>query len=84
MKSGDVDEKIKFIYNPNSGDKKIVYKLDNIISKFQDNGYTIVPYRVSKNNTMEKGLEDINDNYEYILVAGGDGSIDRLVNFMKK
>lgn len=77
-------KKIKFIYNPNSGDKKIVYKLDNIISKFQDNGYTVVPYRVSKNNTMEKGLEDINDNYEYILVAGGDGSIDRLVNFMKK
>ncbi|OXX83078.1 lipid kinase, partial [Paraclostridium benzoelyticum] len=77
-------KKIKFIYNPNSGDKKIVYKLDNIISKFQDNGYTVVPYRVSKNNTMERGLEDINDNYEYILVAGGDGSIDRLVNFMKK
>lgn len=77
-------KKIKFIYNPNSGDKKIVYKLDNIISKFQDNGYTVIPYRISKNNTMEKGLEDINDNYEYILVAGGDGSIDRLVNFMKK
>jgi YegS/Rv2252/BmrU family lipid kinase len=77
-------KKIKFIYNPNSGDKKIIYKLDSIISKFQDNGYTVVPYRISKNNTMEKGLEDINDNYEYILVAGGDGSIDRLVNFMKK
>ncbi|WP_250674157.1 YegS/Rv2252/BmrU family lipid kinase [Paraclostridium ghonii] len=77
-------KKIKFIYNPKSGDKKIVYKLDNIISKFQDNGYTVVPYRISKNNTMEKGLEDIEDNYEYILIAGGDGSIDRLVNYMKK
>lgn len=77
-------EKIKFIYNPNSGDKKIVYKLDSIIAKFQNNGYTVVPYRLSKNNTMEKGLEDIYDNYEYILVAGGDGSVDRLVNYMKK
>ena len=77
-------KKIKFIYNPNSGDKKIIYKLDDIISKFQDNGYIVVPYRISKNNTMENGLEDINDNYEYILVAGGDGSIDRLVNYMKK
>lgn len=77
-------KKIKFIYNPNSGDKKIVYKLDSIIAKFQNNGYTVVPYRLSKNNTMEKGLEDIYDNYEYILVAGGDGSVDRLVNYMKK
>ena len=77
-------KKIKFIYNPNSGDKKIIYKLDDIISRFQDNGYIVVPYRISKNNTMENGLEDINDNYEYILVAGGDGSIDRLVNYMKK
>lgn len=77
-------KKIKFIYNPNSGDKKIVYKLDAIISKFQNNGYTVVPYRISKNNTMEQGLEDIHDNYEFILVAGGDGSIDRLVNYMKK
>lgn len=77
-------KKIKFIYNPNSGDKKIIYKLDDIISKFQDNGYIVVPYRISKNNTLENGLEDINDNYEYILVAGGDGSIDRLVNYMKK
>lgn len=77
-------KKVKFIYNPNSGDKKIVYKLDNIISKLQENGYIVVPYRLSKNNNMEKGLEDINENYDYILVAGGDGSIDRLVNFMKK
>ncbi|MGL5754790.1 MAG: YegS/Rv2252/BmrU family lipid kinase [Paraclostridium sp.] len=77
-------KKIKFIYNPNSGDKKIVYKLDGIIAKFQKNGYMVVPYRISKDNTMEKGLEDIADNYEYILIAGGDGSVDRLVNYMKK
>lgn len=77
-------KKIKFIYNPNSGDKKIVYKLDDIIAKFQDNGYMVVPYRISKNNTMEHGLGDIHDNYDYILIAGGDGSVDRLVNYMKK
>lgn len=77
-------KKIKFIYNPNSGDKKIVYKLDNIISKFQNNGYTVVPYRLSKESNIENGLEDINEDYEYILIAGGDGSVDRLVNHMKK
>lgn len=76
--------KVKFIYNPNSGDKKIVYKLDDIIDKYQKNGYTIVPYRISKDCTIEEGLRDINEGYEYILIAGGDGSIDRLVNHMKK
>lgn len=77
-------KKVKFIYNPNSGDKKIVFKLDNIIYKFQDKGYLVVPYRVDKENSLEKGLNDINDNYEFILIAGGDGSVDRLVNYMKK
>lgn len=77
-------KKIKFIYNPNSGDKKIVYKLDDIISKYQKNGYIVVPYRICKESTIEEGLKDIHDNYEYILIAGGDGSIDRLVNYMKK
>ncbi|EPZ59226.1 bmrU domain protein [[Clostridium] sordellii ATCC 9714] len=48
-------KKIKFIYNPNSGDKKIVYKLDNIISKFQNNGYTVVPYRLSKESNIKMG-----------------------------
>lgn len=77
-------KKVKFIYNPNSGNKNIVYKLDDIIAKYQLNGYTIVPHRISKNTTIEDGLKDINDNYNHILIAGGDGTIDRLVNYMKK
>lgn len=77
-------KKVKFIYNPNSGDKKIIYKLDEIISKYQSNGYIIVPYRISKNSKIEEGLKDIDEGYEHILIAGGDGSIDRLVNYMKK
>lgn len=77
-------KKVKFIYNPNSGNKNIIHKLDDIIAKYQLNGYTIVPHRISKNTTIEDGLKDINDNYNHILIAGGDGTIDRLVNYMKK
>lgn len=77
-------KKVKFIYNPNSGNKNIVHKLDDIIAKYQLNGYTIVPHRISKDTTIEDGLKDINDNYNHILIAGGDGTIDRLVNYMKK
>lgn len=77
-------KKVKFIYNPNSGNKNIGHKLDDIIAKYQLNGYTIVPHRISKDTTIEDGLKDINDNYNHILIAGGDGTIDRLVNYMKK
>ncbi|MGL5752884.1 MAG: YegS/Rv2252/BmrU family lipid kinase [Paraclostridium sp.] len=77
-------KKIKFVYNPKSGDKKIIYKLDDIISKYQKYGYTVIPYRIDKESTIEYGLKDINENYEYILIAGGDGSVDRVVNHMKK
>lgn len=77
-------KKVKFIYNPSSGNKNIIHKLDDIIAKYQLNGYTIVPHRISKDTTIEDGLKDINDNYNHILIAGGDGTIDRLVNYMKK
>lgn len=77
-------KKVKFIYNPNSGDKKIIHKLDDVILKYQMNNYIIVPYRISKDSTIEEGLTDINEDYDHILIAGGDGTVDRIVNYIKK
>lgn len=77
-------DKVKFIYNPYSGEKTIIGKLDRIIKIHQKHGLTIVPYRISLNNTIEMAFEDIDDTYKYILMAGGDGTVDNIVNSMKK
>ncbi|GFZ34363.1 lipid kinase [Clostridium zeae] len=75
--------KVKFIYNPFSGENVILDELDKVISIHQEYGYIIVPYRINKESDISEALNDIDEEYYYILVAGGDGTVDSLVNAMK-
>ena len=78
-------KKVKLIYNPYSGENVVLSKLHNIISIHQEAGLTIVPYRIVKECSIEEAFEDITPSeYEYILVAGGDGTVDSVVNTMAK
>ena len=77
--------RVKFIYNPYSGENLILSKLDKVISLHQEAGYTIVPYRITAGEDVGVALNDIKDgNYKYILIAGGDGTVDSVVNAMAK
>ena len=77
--------KVKFIYNPYSGENLILSKLEKVISLHQEAGYTIVPYRITAGEDVGVALNDIKDgNYKYILIAGGDGTVDSVVNAMAK
>ena len=77
--------KVKFIYNPYSGENLILSKLDKVISHHQEAGYTIVPYRITAGEDVGVALNNIKDgNYKYILIAGGDGTVDSVVNAMAK
>ena len=77
--------KVKFIYNPYSGENLILSKLDKVISLHQEAGYTIVPYRITAGEDVGVALNDIKDgNYKYILIAGRDGTVDSVVNAMAK
>lgn len=76
-------KKVRFIYNPFSGEGAILNKIDRIIELHEENGYQIVPFRISKNKKMEEALDIIDDTYSYILIAGGDGTVDVLLNAMK-
>lgn len=77
-------KKVKFIYNPYCGESTIISDIDKVIKVNQKYGYEVVPYRISFEYEMSNAFDDIDDNYEYILVAGGDGTIDNAVNCMKK
>lgn len=76
--------KVKFIYNPYSGENAILQKLDKVIEIHQKAGYSICPYRIQKGENIEVAFEDIDEEYEYILIAGGDGTVDSVVNKMMK
>lgn len=78
-------KKVKFIYNPYSGENLILDQLDKVIKIHQDAGYTIVPYRINKEVDVINAFNDFKENnYYYVLIAGGDGTIDNVVNAMAR
>lgn len=78
-------KKVKFIYNPYSGENVILDHLDSVIKIHQEAGYTIVPYRIDKEMDVINAFSDFREtNYYYVLIAGGDGTIDNVVNAMTK
>ena len=77
-------KKVKLIYNPYSGDKSIIKKLDTIFEIYQDNKYVVIPFRITKGVKIKKAFFDIDDSYDHILIAGGDGTVDIVINTMKK
>lgn len=77
-------KKVKFIYNPFSGEAVITKNLDTIIGKYQAKGYAIVPFRISTEQNLEDAFLDIDSSYHHILGAGGDGTINQIINIMKK
>lgn len=77
-------KRVKFIYNPYSGENGIKSSLDDVIMVHQKHGYTIVPFRINRKIGMASAFKDIGEDYKYILIAGGDGTVDSVVNYMKK
>jgi len=77
-------KKVRFIYNPYSGENNIINELDNVIKLHQEVELTVVPYRIQKRRDLTEALDIIDETYSYILIAGGDGTVDSLVNAMVK
>ncbi|WP_090091578.1 YegS/Rv2252/BmrU family lipid kinase [Clostridium uliginosum] len=77
-------KKVRFIYNPYSGENIIINELDNVIRLHEEAGLQIIPYRIQKGKALSEALDGIDTTYEYILIAGGDGTVDSVVNAMKK
>lgn len=45
-------KKVRFIYNPYSGENGIIDEIDNVIRIHQDVGMIIVPYRIKKGKDL--------------------------------
>jgi YegS/Rv2252/BmrU family lipid kinase len=77
-------KKVRFIYNPYSGENSIINELDNVIKLHQEANLTVIPYRIKRGRDLAEALDIIDETYSYILIAGGDGTVDSLVNAMEQ
>ena len=74
-------KKVKLIYNPNSGDKSFKLNLDACINAFQNAGFETHLFRLQTDLPLEDQMDNIND-YDILAVAGGDGTVNRVLNAM--
>ncbi|MFW6238279.1 MAG: diacylglycerol/lipid kinase family protein [Halanaerobiales bacterium] len=75
-------EKIKLIYNPVAGTRSFPDNLDKFIALFQEK-YRISVYRTEKEKSIDNGLQDVEaGQYSALIVVGGDGTINKIVNYM--
>ncbi|MBR0596850.1 YegS/Rv2252/BmrU family lipid kinase [Sinanaerobacter chloroacetimidivorans] len=75
--------KVLLFYNPNAGNGLFKNNLDLIIEKFQKKRLFVVPVRADRKGILNEVLKDLNPKeYKKIIAAGGDGTINIVVNAM--
>lgn len=78
-------KKVKLIYNSGAGQSKFTYSLDTVIEKFMQNDIEVLIYRASERDNLEEFLKDTDNESVYgIVVAGGDGTLNKVINIMMK
>lgn len=75
---------VLFLYSPHSGDNRILNYLDQIIKKYQNKGFSIIPFRLTDTVSIDDIFKDLDIKPNHILIAGGDGTVNMVVNSMMK
>lgn len=75
--------KVLFYYNPEAGNGLFKSNHDFIVEKFQKKNMYVVMLRADQKGTLNEFMKDMKqDEYRKIIVAGGDGTINALINAM--
>jgi len=75
--------RLRLIYNPYAGRRKVIGKLDEVIRIFQDGGYEVCIHRTTSPEDIENTAA-LSSDVDCLVIAGGDGSIHHTVNGLLK
>lgn len=75
--------KVRLIYNPVSGAGSVADRIEDISAIYREYGYQIEPRPIYFEEGTVGGLFDgLDSTYHHLLVAGGDGTVNHVVNLM--
>lgn len=78
-------KKIKVIYNPSSGRQIIQKRIDNIILKLIDKGYTLNKFITKKkDDALNETIRCLKEDWDGIIVCGGDGTVNEVATGIVK
>ena len=70
-----------FIYNPKSGNGNITRYIDMVIAKSEEKGFVVIPHRITNDEYLDEFLQEVcNMDIDRTIIAGGDGTIHRIIN----
>ena len=73
-----------FIYNPKAGKSKIRGAMADIIEIFDKAGYTVTVRPTKRKGDVARIICRHGDQYERLVVAGGDGTLNEALNGLKQ
>lgn len=76
--------KLYFVFNPKAGKERIKAKLGDIIELFSANGHEITVRATTRQGEARELVRDLPDGYDRVICAGGDGTLDEVVQGMSE
>ncbi|MCS4486892.1 diacylglycerol kinase [Staphylococcus americanisciuri] len=74
-------KRARIIYNPTSGKELFKKALPDVLVKFEQAGYETSTYATQKiGDATEEAARAINAQYDLLVVAGGDGTLNEVIN----
>ena len=77
-------KRIRLVYNKSAGQNKSGSILSEVIGRLSENGFEVTAFRASRENSCEEFIASTPKDTYGIVVAGGDGTINKVINFMMK
>ncbi len=72
-------KKLIFIVNPKAGKSTLKNKIIEVVDVFSRGGYEVELYTTKSAEDAENHIAAVGDQYDRIVIAGGDGSMDNAV-----
>lgn len=80
------NNKVLLIYNPKAGNGMFRNNLDYIVEKFQKKRMLLIPLRADRRDVGDFFRQlahiDYKNEYKKVIIAGGDGTINHVINHM--